>query len=199
MTTEANETTAATEQADTSQTSETAAETEVTEETGQETTEETAKPEGAPEQYADFKMPEGTQIDKEFFELAAPVLKDLNLTQESAQKLADLYVQGIQKVAQQQQQHWKDTVDGWVDAAKSDKELGGAKFQANVDVANKAIREFGDENLINMLAETGIGNHPEMIRFAYRIGKAMSEDKMVMPDGAAKESDPAKIMYPNMK
>ncbi|HET9131900.1 MAG TPA: hypothetical protein VFO86_13180, partial [Terriglobia bacterium] len=49
------------------------------------------KIEGAPEKYADFTLPEGFKFDDKTLEAATAVFKDLNLSQEGAQKLVDLY------------------------------------------------------------------------------------------------------------
>jgi hypothetical protein len=58
---------------------------------------------------------------------------------------------------------------------------------------------FGTPQLRELLNESRLGNNPEMIRFMYRAGKAISQDKFVAggparPDGAR---DPAKFLYPN--
>ena len=39
--------------------------------------------------------------------------------------------------------------------------------------------KFGTDALKSLLTESGLGNHPEVIRFMYRAGKAISEDSYV--------------------
>src|SRR5262245_3138783 len=49
-------------------------------------------PEGAPEKYEAFKLPEGYEFDKDSLTSAQALFKELNLPQASAQKLVDMYV-----------------------------------------------------------------------------------------------------------
>lgn len=90
----------------------------------------------------------------------------------------------------------------WLQTAKADKEIGGASFEANTLLAKKAMVKFGGESLQAWLQETGLGNHPELIRAFVRIGKAMAEDSIGGIGGAtngAANSEMAKLrkLYPN--
>ena len=53
------------------------------------------------------------------------------------------------------------------------------KYIYLVDIAKKSLEAFGSDSLKSLLQETGFGNHPEIIRFMYRAGKAISEDSYV--------------------
>ena len=55
----------------------------------------------------------------------------------------------------------------------------GSSFDANLKTAKSALDTFGNDALKSLLVETGFGNHPEIIRFMYRAGKAISEDSYV--------------------
>ena len=61
----------------------------------------------------------------------------------------------------------------------SDDEFGGETFDANLKVAKSALDAFGTDPFKQLLSESGLGNHPEVIRFMYRAGKAISEDSYV--------------------
>ena len=90
-------------------------------------------------------------------------------------------------------------VKGWVDAAQADTEIGGPNLAQNVAVAKKAMDKFGTPELSKLLDETGLGNHPEIVRAFYRAGKAISEDRFVGGGGPGFGSvDPAKRLFPNM-
>ena len=159
---------------------------------------EAEKPEGAPETYDDFKMPEGIEVDQEKMETFAPIAKELNLSQEQAQKLVDFYAEAQRKSADVQQEMWTATQEEWKTSAKSDKEFGGKEFDANVAVAKKALEVFGTPELAQALQFTGAGNHPEFIRLLYRVGKAVGDDKINL--GNVRGDGPpsvAKVMYPN--
>lgn len=158
-------------------------------------------PQGAPESYEDFTLPEGVELDATLTDEIKSVAKDLNLPQEQAQKLADLAADRIQAMRDQQTQALQEARTRWADEAKADKEFGGAKLDENLAVAAKAMKAFGSPELVNLLNETGFGNHPELIRAFYRAGKAISED-VVVPSGTNVKTgakDPAKSLYPNQQ
>jgi len=47
------------------------------------------------------------------------------------------------------------------------------------------------------LDQTGMGNHPELVRTFAQIGKAISEDKIHMGNQSHGERSAADILYPN--
>jgi hypothetical protein len=49
----------------------------------------------------------------------------------------------------------------------------------NLSVAKKALDAFGSPELRVLLEQSGLGNNPEVIRFMFRAGKAISEDSFV--------------------
>ena len=134
------------------------------------------KDEGAPEAYADFAMPEGMEVDKQLLEAATPVLKELGLSQPKAQKLVDMFAAQRQAEAKALNDSFTEEMKQWQTAAKSDKEFGGDTFDANLGKAKAALDRFGTPEFKKLLTETGLGNHPEIIRFAYRIGQTIKED-----------------------
>lgn len=147
-----------------------------------------------PESYT-FTMPDGVELDKAAADEFSVIAKEFKLSQEGAQKIADI---GAAMVQRQAQEHAK-TVEGWVQAAKADKDIGGDKFSENLGVAKAAIDKFGSPELKALLDSTGIGNHPAVVKFAFAVGKAISEDGFV--PGAPKVAvavDKAKVMFPTM-
>lgn len=148
-----------------------------------------------PEKY-DFKMPEGVELDAAAAEEFSVLAKELKLDQATAQKIADIGA----KMAQKQAERHAETVKGWTTESKADKEFGGDNLQQNLAVAQKAIDTFGSKELKALLVSSGLGNHPEIIRFAYNTGKAISEDGFMR--SGSRTSTPAtsleKQLYPNM-
>jgi hypothetical protein len=155
-----------------------------------ETTE--TKTEGAPEKY-DFKAPEGKDFDANVLDAFAAGAKEANLTQEAAQKLLD-------KVAPVMQARQAEQVEAirkeWLDSSTADKEFGGEKIKENLSQAKKALDSFASPALRTLLEDTGLGNHPEVIRFMYRAGKAISQDTFV-GGKATSTTDSARSFYPN--
>ena len=152
--------------------------------------------EQTPTEIQDFTMPEGMQLDADLAGELKTFAKEKNLSQEDAQHVADLGVKMLQK----QQESSNQIRNDWADASKADKEIGGEKFAENLAVANKAIEAFATPEFVKFLQESGLGNHPEMVRAWHRVGKKISVDTVVT--GAAAPVDasapPEKRMFPDM-
>lgn len=134
---------------------------------------------GQPVEYADFNVPEGLEIDADVLGSFKEVARELGISQEHAQKLIDLQAGLVQKQAEAMQAALTAQAQQWADAVKADKDLGGERYDATVTAAAKAVERFGTPELRTLLNETGLGNHPEMVRAFYRIGQALSEDNLV--------------------
>lgn len=165
-------------------------------------TEEAAesKPAGAPEKY-EFKAPEGRQFDNEVVSRFSEVAKELDLTNEEAQKILDKMGTTL---SERQAANLKSIRDQWAEASTADKEFGGEKLSQNLSVAKKALDAFGTNELRALLNESGLGNHPELIRFMYRAGKSISEDTIVKGSASTSRSrgpftfdDAATVLYSN--
>ena len=154
-----------------------------------ETSEQEATKEGAPETYEfNAKVADAPdELDPEVLTAFGEVAKELDLPQDAAQKVLDKVAPVIQ--ARQAEQVEKARVE-WAEDSKSDDEFGGETFDANLEVAKSALDAFGTSTFKQLLSESGLGNHPEVIRFMYRAGKAISEDSYVgNSEGAAGKSN----------
>lgn len=154
---------------------------------------EEQKQEGAPEKY-EFTAGEGVELDADALKDFEPVARDLNLTNEQAQKLVDAYPKILAGVQQRQAEAWQKQTEGWAETVKADKEIGGDKLTANLSAAQRALDQFGTPELKEYLNATGLGNHPDLVKTFVKIGKAMSEDGMV--DGSNQgQRSAAEVLY----
>jgi hypothetical protein len=101
----------------------------------------------------------------------------------------------------------------WRTATTSDKELGGEKLKENLGIAKRALNAFdplpastdgkpATTPLRTLLEETGLGNHPEVLRLLFRAGKAISEDTVVTRGRGGSEGGPVNpldVLYPTNK
>ena len=149
------------------------------------------KPEGAPESY-EFKAPEGTQFDDAVIGAFSEVAKELNLPQDQAQKVLDKMAPVI---AARQAEQFQAARTEWAEAAKTDKEFGGEKLTENLGTAKKALDALATPELRTLLEESGLGNHPEVIRVFYRAGKAISEDRFVAGQAGKTNQGDARRLY----
>ena len=142
----------------------------------------------------EFSAPDGYTIDEGLKTEFVGLAKELNIAPKDAQRLADLSV----KLQQKQAEDFVNTQVGWVDSIKTDKEFGGEAMQENLGVARKALDAFGTPELKSLLDQTGFGNHPEIVKAFWRIGKQMSEDSKIVTGRQSAPTDKAKTMFPSM-
>jgi len=167
---------------------------------GEEKTEE--QPEGAPELY-EFEvpdgLPEGFEMDEAVVDALAEVSRELDLSQTNAQKLIDKVWPVIHRRAEEQQTALHEQ---WNADTRADKEIGGQKLDENLGIAKKALDAFGNDGLRELL-NGPLGSHPEVVRFLWRVGQTVSEDKFVGGKQGQASVDPtdraavAKVLYPN--
>ena len=157
----------------------------------EQTKDEGEKPEGAPEQY-EWAAPEGVTLDESVMGSLSEVAKELNLSQDAAQKLVDKMAPAM---AQRQVAQVQAMQAEWRESSSGDAEFGGAKLAENMAVAKKALDAFATPEFRQLLEQTGMGNHPEVIRTFYRAGKAISEDGLVS-GSAPKAPRDARSLFP---
>jgi hypothetical protein len=151
----------------------------------------------APEKY-EFKLPEGKQLDADVIGEFEGIARELKMPQEEAQTLVEKLAPKIAESFQRQQ---ADAVERaaqqWRADATADKEFGGDKLTESLALGEKALTAFGTPALRQLLIDSRLGNHPEVIRMMVKAGKALSEDSRVVTSGQpTSERSAAEIFYP---
>lgn len=142
----------------------------------------------APEKY-ELKLPEGSPLKTDHLEKIVSYAKERGLSNEDAQALLERENAAVADFVNGQKEILKSTTETWVKEVEQDKELGGEAYKQNVAYANNVVKKFGSPAFIKTLNETGLGNHPELVRVFARIGKIMANDKLVV---AGAQSTPKK-------
>lgn len=149
---------------------------------------------GAPEtEYEITGLPEGMTIDKEALAAFEPVAKQLGLSNEGMSLVAQTYAQILPKVTEgvidnlqkdiiAQHATWATEATEMV---KSDEAFGGKPLPEVLQVSAKTIDRFGGPEFREFLDQTGLGNHPAMVKFSYLAGTAISEDTTFERGGTA--------------
>lgn len=138
----------------------------------------------------EFKPKEGVEFDPPSLDKFTALAKELKLSPEGAQQIVDL-------ASEMELAHataHAETVKGWLNEVKADKELGGDKLAENLAVARKTfslLPEAQAKELKGLLNQTGLEAHPAFFRLFHAVGKALSEDSFV-PGG--KQPPAAKSM-----
>ena len=153
-----------------------------------------------PETY-EFKFADGMALDSEVAGEFSGIAKELGLSQEGAQKVADLGAKMAQKFQAEQAKTLQTAGDQWAADAQADPEIGGDKLDASLAAGQRALKELGTPALTELLKTSRLGNHPEVIRFFARVGEKVSADQKLLTtgNGATTSMDSAaRRMFPNM-
>jgi len=164
--------------------------------------------EGVPETYT-FEPPEGLDLDDETkgrIDAFADTAREMGLSQKQYQSLIEYDINRAQQLNDVAVESWNGRVEDWRKSAKADKEIGGEKFAENLKVAENAIKQFGDADLRALFRSPSqdnpnglaIGNHPAVLRFLNRVGKAIADPKLLQGDAAPQTEGTLKRMYPSM-
>lgn len=150
-----------------------------------------------PEKY-ELKMPAGVENDPAYLEEIAAVSRERGFSNEQAQFIIDREFAAEARVLKEQQTEFDQARAKWVDAVKNDREIGGDNYVKSVEGARRVIVKYASAELKKALNETGLGDHPELIRTFKRIHDEMGEDSFVRgsaaPGGQPKTRED--IMFP---
>lgn len=138
----------------------------------------------------DFSTDEDSPLSDDHLDEIALYSKEQGLTNDQAQKVVDMQEGALKGLLKSQQDLLVSESAAWFEANKKDSEVGGEAFGENAELAKRVLGKFGSSELSEILNDTGYGNHPELFKTFVRIGKAMAEDKLVLP--GAQSSKPKK-------
>jgi hypothetical protein len=146
----------------------------------------------APEHYAEFDMGDYGKLSEESAKDFGAAARELGLSQEKAQKLVSSMTPAV---AAHLQQKLAGYANEWIASAKADAEIGGANYNRNLGVAKLAYDKYATPELKKVLAVSGLGCNPEILRLFYRVGKTLQEDQGVGA-GNGPQTQPF-VRYPN--
>jgi hypothetical protein len=126
----------------------------------------------APEKY-EFKAPEGAILDEQLIGSFSEAAKELKLSQDAAQQLLDKMAPAIEKRNAEVFDTMRET---WKQQTIVDKFIGGAELDKNLAVAKRGLEFAGSKELRKLLDDSGLGNHPEVIRAFHKVGAMIGED-----------------------
>lgn len=151
-----------------------------------------------PEKY-EFHTPEGqAPLTEGEIQAYTEVCRGMGLTQEQAQMLYEkaapqisaMYTQKAQDVMRQAQAKWQSTL-------MADEELGGQNLENTKLNTGKFLKAFGTQGFNTLMKNTGLMNHPELVRVMARVGAAMGNDNVFI-NGNSKPTpkrNPLEFMY----
>lgn len=146
-----------------------------------------------PEKY-EIKAPEGMTLDEATLEKFTPIAKELGLSNDQVQKLANFQAEQV-KGAQEAQ---KAAFNSFVENAKREStEFFGAKLADELPFVAKGRDMFADSEVMDLLEATGLSNHKSFIKMFAKMGRTVSEQPLVDgKSGVAKpEMSDGQILY----
>jgi hypothetical protein len=153
---------------------------------------ETKPSETPPEKY-ELKLPDQSPVDPKRLDDIAAEAKAGKMTQEQAQALVDREHKVMTELISSHQSR----VDGWMKDSVADKEIGGPEINRNIELAKRLVDTFGSPLLKKQLEDSGMGQHPELLRLFVRMGKAYGEDRLVTGANGVpvKAKSPADLLF----
>lgn len=119
-----------------------------------------------------FNFPEGVKVNEEKVKSFIALAKELKLTKEQAQKLVDMDSKNIIDA----DNAFTSMKEGW--KADTLKELG-ENAEQKLGEAVLAFKQFGDDEFVKLMKDTGLENHPAVVRVFRNIGSKIATDKTV--------------------
>lgn len=151
----------------------------------------------APITVEDLALPEGfettDELRSEFVETINS-LKDLG-PKEQAEALINLQAKAMTAASEASSAAWDKLQTEWRDEVKAEY---GDKLQPTLNSINRLVTEHGDEKLVEALAVTGAGNHPEVVKFFSKMAGLLTEGSHVSGVSSGQEKTAAQKMFPSM-
>jgi len=138
-----------------------------------------ANQEQAPEDPSEYQLPglaEDAQFqpNEEFTEEFKQKAQELGLTPTQVKELYGWYVEGVgeKEVGQRQEQAQQFREQS---EQQLKKEFGNA-YDEKIKHAADAVKQFGGEDLQEVLDKTGLGDHPAIVKTFAEVGRNLAED-----------------------
>jgi hypothetical protein len=121
------------------------------------------------------EMAEGAKYDEEMEAAFKPIAYKAGLTPRQAQTILDEY----NTVTAKRMEGYSKTMEDGVGKLKTE---WGQNYDKNIGLAGRAVKELGGDELRAMLEETGLGNHPVLIKVFAKLGQDLVEEPMLIGD-----------------
>ena len=148
-----------------------------------------------PEGYA-LKFADTVVVDEELLAGFRQAAHELGISQSKAQKLADMYADHAAKAGERIQSEQVKAMESAKAQWEEEIQKSPAFTQERVH-ARAALRQYGSQELYDLLDQTNLGSHPKMWDFLSKIGKALAEPGFKGESISGPPKTAAEILYPN--
>lgn len=150
----------------------------------------------APEHYV-LKNANGEDVEPQELEMMSRMFKDVNLSQEQAQKLYSAYEKEQGSFIEQSQKEFNKMRDDWFNQTISDPQIGGQNIGQTKLCIKRVMQQCGNKELSEFLNKTGLGFNPAMVRFMTKVGELLGNDNHFVQGQAPVVVNPLKARYKN--
>jgi len=161
--------------------------------------EDDKKPEGAPEKYESFTVPEGFKLDEARVTDMSNLFKELNLTQGNAQKLVDAYCKYAQEQASAQQNADMEMRKTWRNEIRSRSDF--REQRALMEKGFRLLVKTDKQKALFANTDSWLSDSPELFDLFVSAGRLVAEDNMSRPTSQQAQPTEAQInmaRFPNL-
>jgi hypothetical protein len=153
-----------------------------------------------PEKY-DIKVPDKSLLPANAHERAAAIARTLNLTDNAhAQSIIDFANSELSSMATTTAKEHEEQVKKWGEEALKAPDLGNGKpdqLQAISARVTRLSKKYFPEAALKLLADTGLGNHPDFIRGFSKLADQAKEDLLETGSSEGGKKSIAERIYPS--
>jgi len=142
-----------------------------------------------PDDY-EYALPDGMELDKNLVAMANPKLKELGLSQQQAQGVAEVHAEFMRTQTDQ----FNQQIKGWQEESRSGELFGGDDYEQNIAGAIRGFDAFFDPSLRPLLDSTGLSSNPLFLDGLRKAGLQSQEDS----PGQGKAADRVKTRSERM-
>lgn len=154
-----------------------------------------------PEKPEDYQISfaEGVSVDEKLLSGFKAKAHELGIPQGQAQKLAEFYAQNVTdstKAAHEAQVNAiREAEKEWIAEIE-----GRPGFKGELADVKRTLKEFGSDELTELMNQSRLGSHPVFFDFVVKVGKALAEpEARGYGSGSGKEKPLVDRLWPNMK
>ena len=118
------------------------------------------------------ELPEGMSVDEEAIKEARTLLKEMGISPDKAQKLAEFQAKQVETIRTKTAEAWEKQVSAWETDVKKDP-LFKDDFEAKKVIAEKGFKELFSPEERQWLSETGISSY--LFRAMFKAGERIAE------------------------
>ena len=118
------------------------------------------------------ELPEGVVKDEKMENYFRKSMHEAGLTQKQADQLYNSQINYMGEFVKHGKTQQESTEKEWDKSLRQD---FGLAYTEQMEAANQAIEQFGSDDLRTYFNQSRIGNHPEMIKFAAKVGTMVME------------------------